>query len=177
MYGDEVCTSLERNVVLIGFMGSGKSVVGRELTRLMRRRLVDTDQEVVRRHRMGISAIFAKHGEERFRQWEQEAACELAMSRNLIIATGGGLPANGNALDELKVFGFTVYLSWPFEVLFERIRKSGRHRPLVQHYGKDGLAMLFAERIPRYRAAELEICATGYSPKEIARVIRHAFKS
>jgi shikimate kinase len=67
MYGDEVCTSLERNVVLIGFMGSGKSVVGRELTRLMRRRLVDTDQEVVRRHRMGISAIFAKHGEERFR--------------------------------------------------------------------------------------------------------------
>ena len=163
--------------MLTGFMGSGKSVVGRELSRIMHRRLVDTDMEVVRRHRLGISAIFAKHGEELFRKWEAEVAYELSMARNLVIATGGGLVTNGQALDELRVFGFTVYLSWPFEVLYERIRRTGRHRPLVQHYGRDGLAKLFAEREGRYRWADLEIGASGYSPQVIARVIRHAFKS
>jgi shikimate kinase len=174
---DKICTNHERNIVLMGFMGSGKSVVGRELSRIMRRKLVDTDMEIVRRHRMGISAIFAKHGEELFRKWEAEVAYELAMARNIVIATGGGLVTNGNALDELSVFGFTVYLSWPFEVLYERVRRTGRHRPLVQHYGRDGLAKLFAEREQRYRTAELEISALVYSPQVIARVIRHAFKS
>ena len=177
MFDGEGCTSPERNIVLTGFMGAGKTEVGRTLARIMRRPFADTDILAARAARMSISAIFERFGEARFRELEMDAARELAMKRKLVIATGGGLPSNGRALDELKVFGFIVYLEWPFEALWERISKTGRMRPLVRQYGKTGLLSLFAEREQRYRDAELVVSANGFTPKVIARVIRHAFKS
>lgn len=163
--------------MLTGFMGAGKTEVGRTLARIMRRQFADTDILAARAARMSIPAVFERFGEARFRELEMDAARELAMRRKMVIATGGGLPSNGRALDELGVFGFIVYLEWPFEALWERISKTGRMRPLVRQYGKTGLSSLFAEREQRYRDAELVVSANGLTPKVIARVIRHAFKS
>lgn len=163
--------------MLTGFMGAGKTEVGRTLARIMRRQFADTDIIAARAARMSISAIFERFGEARFRELELDAARELAMRRKLVIATGGGLPINGKALDELKVFGFIVYLEWPFDALWERISKTGRMRPLVRQHGETGLSSLFAEREERYRDAQLVVSANGLTPKEIARVILYAFKS
>ncbi len=163
--------------MLTGFMGAGKTEVGRILARNMRRQFTDTDILAARAARMSISAIFERFGEERFRELELSVARELAMQRKLVIATGGGLPFNGKALDELKVFGFIVYLEWPYEALWERISKTSRMRPLVRQYGMNGLRELFAKREQRYRDAELVVSANGLTSKAIARVILHAFKS
>ncbi len=171
------CASRERNIVLAGFMGCGKSTVGHALARLLHRRLVDTDRELVRRHGMDIATVFTRHGEERFREWEAHLALELAMDRNLVIAAGGGTLMNDIVFDELRVFGFVVYLRWPFEVLLERLRGTGKYRPLVDRYSEEGLRALFAEREPRYREADLEIQANGFSPDTIAKVVYHAFTS
>ena len=177
MFDGEGCISPERNIVLTGFMGAGKTEVGRILARNMRRQFADTDILAARAARMSISSIFERFGEERFRELELNAARELAMQRKLVIATGGGLPFNGKALDELKVFGFIVYLEWPYEALWERISKTGRMRPLVRQYGMNGLRELFVKREQRYRDAELVVSADEFTAKVIARVILHAFKS
>jgi shikimate kinase len=177
MFDGEGCTSPERNIVLTGFMGAGKTEVGRILARIMRRQFADTDILAARAARMSIPAVFERFGEARFRELELDAARELAMQRRLIIATGGGLPFNGKALDELRIFGFIVYVEWPYEALWERISKTGRMRPLVRQYGMNGLRELFAKREERYRDVELVVSANGLTPKEIARVILHAFKS
>lgn len=166
-----------RNIILAGFMGSGKTTVGRELAHMLNRQLVDTDEEVVRRHGLSIATVFTRYGEERFREWEAEIALELAMLRNLVVATGGGTLMNDQVFKELNVFGFTAYLRWPFEKLYECIIKNGKHRPLVEHYGKEGLRELLANREPRYRQAHVEIYADHYSPVKIAKVINHVFKS
>jgi shikimate kinase len=126
---------------------------------------------------MSVAAVFERHGEDRFREWEAEIALELAMERNLVVATGGGTLMNNRVFKELNVYGFTAYLRWPFEKLYQRISLNGEHRPLVESYGKEGLRKLLAEREPRYCQAHLEVYANGYSPISIAKVIYHAFKS
>ncbi len=166
-----------RNIILAGFMGSGKTTVGRELALMLDRQLVDTDEEVVRRHGLSIATVFTRYGEDRFREWEAEIALEFAMLRNLVVATGGGTLMNDRVFNDLNVFGFTAYLRWPFEMLYERIRQSGKHRPLVERYGKEGLRGLLADREPRYRQAHVEVCAGDYPPATIAKVINHVFKN
>ncbi len=158
-------------------MGSGKTTIGRELARMLDRELVDTDREVARRHGMSIAAVFERYGEDRFREWEAEVALELAMLRNLVVATGGGTLMNDRVFKELNVYGFTAYLRCPFETLYARISQNGKHRPLIESCGKEGLRKLLAEREPRYRQAHLEVYANGFSPISIAKVIYHAFKS
>ena len=167
--------SRERNIILAGFMGCGKSTVGRELARLLHRQLVDIDQQIVQQQRMDVATIFARYGEARFRELEKDLALDLAMRKNLVIATGGGTLLDDRVFAELRVFGFIVYLAWPLEVLLARILETGRYRPLAARYGREGLRALFADREARYREADLEVHAYGFTPDFIAKVIRHAY--
>ncbi len=119
------------NIVLIGPMGAGKSSVARELSRICRRRWVDTDRLVVQQAGAPITEIFAAHGEAHFRQMETAALRSLAEQRRLIVATGGGIvtePANPPLLQAL---GCVVWLTADEEVLYERVARNDR-RPLLQ---------------------------------------------
>ncbi|NDH77107.1 MAG: hypothetical protein EBY52_10315, partial [Actinobacteria bacterium] len=94
----------EHNIVLTGFMGSGKSSVGSALAALLGRRFIDTDAVIVERHGP-IPTIFAEHGEATFRMHERELADELADETALVVSTGGGMlidPANGEVRKTLK---------------------------------------------------------------------------
>src|SRR6266566_3901190 len=98
------------NVVLVGFMGAGKSVCGRMLARRLGRCFVETDDMITAREGSTIPEIFARHGEARFRQLETEAVDALALKVDDVIATGGGLPCREGMMDALRALGTVVWL-------------------------------------------------------------------
>jgi shikimate kinase len=129
----------KENVVLIGFMGSGKTVIGRQTARLLGHQFVDTDTEIQQVTGMTLAMLLKKHGEIRFRSEEELVAKKLASRRNLVIAAGGNLMPGMGPLNLLKEGGWFVLLQAEPDVLLERInRKSNRgNRPLLS--GKPSL--------------------------------------
>jgi len=123
------------NIVLIGFMGSGKSSVGRHLAKRSGRYFLDADALIESAQAKAIPAIFKEHGEEYFRELEKESARWMAECvKGSIISTGGGMPL---VVDRLHDIGKVVYLKLPFEKILERISPEERdRRPLFQDIEK-----------------------------------------
>lgn len=125
------------NIILIGFMGAGKSTVGKQLAKRLGFRFMDTDEAIEKKAGKRISEIFAEEGEKSFRKKEGELLSELlAKTEKTVISTGGGLPMeekNGRYLREL---GFVVYLDVTKETVLERLKKDTR-RPLLQGEDKE----------------------------------------
>ena len=140
------------NLLLIGFMGAGKSSIARELTKLTGRRWVDTDQLIVQRAGKPIAEIFAGHGETRFRELEAEALASLGEARRLIVATGGGFVCREQNVALLRRLGCVVWLTADEDTLFERVSRNAR-RPLLQTADPRGtLGELLTRRRPLYEA-------------------------
>ena len=119
-----------RNLALIGFMGSGKSSVGRLAADVLHFTFLDTDHVIEARAGKSISDIFAQDGEPAFRQWEQRIVEELTRRDKTVIATGGGLPADPANLASLKTHALVICLWASPETIWERVR-SHDHRPLL----------------------------------------------
>ena len=149
------------NIVLIGPMGAGKSSIARELSRLDRRRWVDTDRLVVAAAGAPITEIFETRGEEAFRELETAALRSLGGSHRLIIATGGGIvnaPGNHRLLQAL---GCVVWLTADEDVLYERVSRNDR-RPLLQTAdSRATLHALLERRRPLYAACAHVIVDTS----------------
>src|SRR5262245_54244642 len=108
------------NVVLVGFMGAGKSSVGRLLARRLGRCFVETDDMISAREGRSIPEIFAERGEAHFRALEGEAVRLLALKRDEVIATGGGLPCRDGRMEALRAIGTVVWLAGGLDALYER---------------------------------------------------------
>ncbi len=160
-----------KNIVLIGFMGSGKSTVGRELHQRLGYPLVDMDQVIEQRARKSIAAIFADAGEEAFRDMETsllEELNDLAAPRR-IISTGGGVVGREGNRGLLRQLGYVVWLHAPMPVILERTGKN-RDRPLL-HTDDPGarIEALMALRKPLYEeTAHLKVKTTGLDCSELA---------
>ncbi|HEY8368347.1 MAG TPA: shikimate kinase [Thermodesulfobacteriota bacterium] len=166
----------DANIVLVGFMGAGKSAVGRSLARRLGRPFVDTDREVERRAGRTIPAIFAAEGEPAFRALEREAIAETAARRGLVVATGGGAPVDPANLAALRASGFVVYLAARPETLLARVG-AGEGRPVLA--GADDPAVrvreLLERREPAYRQADLIVETDDLAVAAVAtRVLRAA---
>ncbi|TET53063.1 MAG: shikimate kinase [Actinobacteria bacterium] len=123
---------LERkNIVLIGFMGSGKTVVGRELAKILSYELKDTDSIIEERTKKKIEDIFLQEGEDHFRNIEAQVIDELSSLRKKVISCGGGAILRKENVLVLKETGVLIYLKAPFEVLYDRIKMS-TNRPLLK---------------------------------------------
>ncbi len=163
--------SLRENLVLIGFMGCGKSTVGRALHQTLGWPLVDMDGMIEQRAGMGIPAIFAAEGEIGFRKRESELLEELEagdLSRS-IIATGGGVVLNPENRSRLRRLGYVIWLRAPARTVFARTSRS-HDRPLL-HTDKplERIQTMLAERNPFYKeTSHLEIETTDLSASEIA---------
>ena len=159
-------------IVLIGFMGTGKSSVGRTLARMSGRPRFDTDEMIAARFGLTISEIFEKRGEERFRDAESEALEELSVETDAIIVTGGGIVLRQTNTARLRELGAVVYLSADEETLFRRISRRPT-RPLLQTTDpRETLKELLAARLPLYRAAaDVEVDTSGLTHDEVARSI------
>ncbi len=160
-----------KNIVLIGFMGSGKSTVGRELHQRLGYALVDMDQVIEQRAGKSIAAIFATDGEENFRQMETnllEELCDPAAPRR-IISTGGGVIGRKENRALLRQLGYVVWLQAPLDTLVERTARN-RDRPLLDT--EDPVARieaLMTVRKPLYaETAHLTVDTAGLDCYELA---------
>jgi shikimate kinase len=158
-----------RNVVLIGFMGSGKSVVGRALAEQLGFRLFDTDAMVEESAGRSIAEIWDADGEEAFRAREHDAVLHACAGTGRVIACGGGAVLNIRNYGVLKGAGTVVYLRAPADVLRARLADETTRPLLREHSAFD---RLLAERTPAYEsAADLIVDADLGTPDEIARAI------
>src|SRR5690606_1233444 len=156
------------NIVLIGFMGAGKSTVGRRLAARLGRPFVDLDAVIEETAGMPIPAIFAREGEAGFREREAAAVRAVAQRKGQVIATGGGAVMRRDNLAALRAAGTLVWLRAPLETLLERAKAEGR-RPLLAA-GEAAAARLYDERLPVYALADGVVDATD-DPDAVAAQI------
>jgi shikimate kinase len=121
------------NIILVGFMGTGKTVVGRRLAAKLDKKFVDTDMEIERVTGMPVARLIKKHGEIRFRSEETLALKRISKLDNIVVATGGGIVLNKENVDLLKNMGKIICLTAAPEIIKERIERRN-NRPLL---GKD----------------------------------------
>ena len=163
------------NLALVGFMGTGKSTIGRIVAEQMQFGFVDTDGLIEAQLGRSISDIFAREGEAAFRQCEKQALESLSRQRNLVIAAGGGLVVDPANMASLKAHALVFWLVASAETIWERVQTQ-THRPLLQ--GPDPLGKiraLLAAREPSYRQADVFIHSGLRSPKEVAQQVAHQF--
>jgi shikimate kinase len=126
-------------IYLVGFMGSGKSTLGRKLAKLLSLNFIDLDKYIEERYFKTISLIFSEEGEKGFREKERHSLQEVSQFENVVIGTGGGTPCFFNNMEVMNLSGFTVYLAPDTETLATRIIKSKNERPLVSGKSKEEL--------------------------------------
>jgi shikimate kinase len=163
----------EPNLVLAGFMGTGKTTVGRLVAARLGRPFVDTDDLVEAQTGMNISEIFARHGEAAFRAWEREACREVAERRGQVVAVGGGAlldPANRSALERT---GVLVLLRCERHALADRLKESARggHRPILAGDLEGTIDRLLELREPVYSAVRLQVDTTCLTPQQVAEQV------
>lgn len=165
------------NVALIGFMGSGKTSVGRAVAELLEFKFVDTDELIEARACKRVAEIFEQEGEAEFRKLESEVVTELASATGLMISTGGGLPTKQSNLDSLKTHALVVCLWASPEKLFERVR-SQTHRPLLNVPDPlDRIQELLKERTPFYKQADVLIATERRPLREVAQQVATQFQT
>ena len=144
---------MNSNIVLIGFMGTGKSAIANCLSKMLPMETVEMDEVIAERARMSISDIFAVYGEEYFRNLETNLLVELQEKSNVIISCGGGTPLRDNNVAEMKKNGRVVLLTAKPETIYERIRNS-HDRPLLENNKNISfISKLLEERKAKYEAA------------------------
>lgn len=158
---------MKTNIVLIGFMGTGKTAVGKRLAIMLNKEFYDTDQEVEAVTEMTISQLFAKYGEIRFRSEEKLAVKRIASKDNSVISTGGGVVLDRENIDLLTEKGILICLTAKPEIIYERVKKRN-NRPLLK---KDNLYQtilgLMAEREKLYRCADFYLDTSDLNFEEI----------
>src|SRR5690242_3935262 len=148
------------NVILVGFMGAGKSSVGRLLARRMGRCFVETDDMITAGEGRSIPAIFAERGEAYFRGLEEEAVRLLALKSGDVIATGGGLFCREGRPEALRALGTVVWLAGDFDVLYDRALRMGE-RPILAGRTRDHVAAIYRAGALYYRRADITVETTA----------------
>lgn len=163
-------TSEPANIVLVGFMGAGKSTVGCELERIGGLQLVDLDEIIVRQCGRTIPEIFRSEGEVAFRAYETAALRSLAGIRRSVVATGGGAVGSEANWQAMRALGPVVYLRAGWPVLRQRLAGE-EGRPLVDGRDWERVEALWRQRLPLYERADLIIDADELSAVQVARSI------
>jgi len=159
------------NVILVGFMGAGKSVCGRLLARRLGRCFVETDDMIVAAEGRSIPEIFREAGEDRFRRLEGDVIESLRLKSGDVIATGGGMPCRDGRMELLRELGAVVWLDGDAGELLERARRTG-NRPMLEGRSLAEVEELYRSRLPYYRRAHITIDTTGIGADQVvARIL------
>ncbi len=142
---------IDRNILLVGMMGAGKTTIGKSLASYLNKKFIDSDCEIQKRTGVKIPVIFEIEGEAGFRKRESEMLRELLKIKNMVLATGGGVILNLQNRELLKQNGTIVYLRASVEDLWHRTRHD-KNRPLLQTIDLQAkLSELYDQRDPMYR--------------------------
>lgn len=161
------------NIVLCGFMGSGKTVVGKELAKILGVKFVDTDELIEEEQGVAIKAIFATHGEDYFRDLEYEMCKKVAEMNGVVVSTGGGAMTFKRNVDAIKEGSKVVFLDASFDVICDRIGDSTT-RPLFQD--KEKAKKLYDERKDKYISAADYVINGDMGARKTAMQIAEIFR-
>ena len=161
------------NIVLCGFMGSGKTVVGKELAKILGVKFVDTDELIEEEQGVAIKAIFAAHGEDYFRDLEYEMCKKVAEMNGVVVSTGGGAMTFRRNVDAIKEGSKVVFLDASFDVICDRIGDSTT-RPLFQD--KEKAKKLYDERKDKYLSAADYVINGDMGARKTAMQIAEIFR-
>ncbi|MCV3734654.1 shikimate kinase [Rhizobium sp. TRM96647] len=146
-----------RNLVLVGLMGAGKSAIGRLVAQQLSVPFIDSDHEIERVSRMSISDLFAAYGEEEFRALESRVMKRLLKSGPRVVSTGGGAFINERTRRHIKRGGLTIWLKADLDVLWERVNKRDTRPLLKTENPRQTLENLMNARYPIYAEADLTV--------------------
>jgi shikimate kinase len=160
------------NVALIGFMGTGKSKVAQEISRLSGMRMIDVDEEIEKKAGMQISGIFKAGGEASFRKMELEQVKKLKAAKSSVISCGGGVVLDGRNVSALRSNCGLVWL-FSSELEIQKRTLNDSSRPLLQAKSrKRKIHQLLLERMPLYASScDMAVCTNGKKPNEIAEMV------
>lgn len=161
-------------IFLVGLPGSGKSSLGREISRKIELPFFDLDDVIEEKAGMKITEIFAVHGEEYFRELEMEVLSKYCSweDDSIVVATGGGTPCFYKNMEEMKASGLTVYLKVPIHTIMERLKSQKSVRPLLNDIDnlQGHLENLLASRSKWYDQSEL-IMDSDHTPDGLLNLI------
>jgi len=161
---------LKKNLVLLGMMGSGKSTIGRLVSKKLSQKLVDIDDIIEEETNMKINEIFVKKGEVFFRNLEEQITLKLLDNHNIIISLGGGAFVNNKIRKEVLKNNLSFWLNWNTHTLLDRI-KTSKKRPLAFNLNETKLMELIINRSKIYSKAKFKINCQKLSKKEITKKI------
>jgi shikimate kinase len=118
-------------VILVGYMGAGKTLLGKSIAEKLGIRFINSDSDIEQQTGMSVGQLFEQFGENHFRNLEKEYLSSLDVEESFVLATGGGTPCYNNQMDVLNSLGTTIYLQCSNETLFSRLKHERDHRPLI----------------------------------------------
>jgi shikimate kinase len=157
-----------KNIILTGFMGSGKTVVGSKLSAHLGLEFLDIDFEIEKFENSSIENIFLKKGEPYFRKRESEVVKKACLLKNVIIATGGGSLLNSDSLDLLKKTGIIIWLYTDIKILKERLASS-ENRPLLKD--PEDIVKLLSQRMKLYQKYDISVDTSFLTIEQVVEEI------
>jgi len=159
-----------KNLVLVGMMGSGKTLIGKIISKQTKLKFIDIDNKIEEKEKMKIAEIFKKKGENYFRECEEEITLSCLKNEKQILSLGGGAYINTNIRRECKKNSFSFWLNWKKDVIIKRINGS-KKRPLAVTLSETDLEKLINERAKIYSLADFTINCDQLKKNEIANKI------
>lgn len=160
-----------KNIVLCGFMGSGKTTIGKKLATALNMRFVDTDSLLEKQENMSIPEIFAQQGEAYFRKKEADLCDSLNELTNTVIATGGGFSVNELVAPKINGIGTVVYLEITDKTVLKRVF-ADPSRPLVTNKSAQEIITLYNSRKKKYLAVADVVINAELSKKQVVQSIK-----
>ncbi|QRN86549.1 shikimate kinase [Clostridia bacterium] len=161
------------NIVLIGFMGTGKSVIGRKIAKELNMDFLDTDHEIEELVGMKIRDIFRCYGEKRFRSEETLVIKRVSLCENTVISCGGGVVLSAENVAALRRCGLMVELYADAQVIFERV-KNNRNRPLLKGASVEDIEARYESRRKFYEVADIRIDTGLQNIEETVKTLKQA---
>ncbi|MCT8340969.1 AAA family ATPase [Flavobacteriaceae bacterium TK19130] len=170
-------------IILLGYMGSGKSSVGKRLANKLKYSFIDLDSQIENKTEMSIAEIFQVKGEIWFRNYEKQALDELLeRDEAMVISLGGGTPCYGTVMEELLLHpnNMTVYLKTDLDILTDRLWPEMESRPLISHLQtkeslKDFIRKHLFERFPYYSQAKLTVENNADMASTVEKIVSRLF--
>lgn len=164
----------EDNIFLCGFMATGKSTIGRIISKKLNKSFKDLDKVIIEKEKKSIKEIFDEKGEVYFRDKEWEYLLELTRTFKGVVALGGGALQNQRIIDHLKLHGLLVYIKTPIDIIVERVLRNTKRPIVLDAQGKiksketlfTDLKALYSKRVNLYEQSQIILDSTGYETKE-----------